>query len=387
MKAAREKIFASVKKVEKWLEEHQYKGYDPADGLTSYLRPLTFGHLFLSRLLQQFIWRSPINLRPLLGVRPLNSFIGCGYIARAYLLMFGLTGDSSYRQKASSCLNWLIQNRAPGYDHYCWGKMFDFASRAGWQEKYGPITVWTSLIGQAFIDAYEIIGDRKYLAVARSVCEWILGVPRSQTSSGSCISYTPSKEGEETIHNQSVLAAAMLARTARYSLNTEYLRMAHEAIEYTCTRQRPNGSWYYGEESKYHWIDNFHTGYILDSLKSYIELTNDTKHEETLRRGFSFYRNNFIEKNGRPKYYDIKTFPVDSQCVSQTIDTLANFADHDDTSLELAVRVAIWAVDNMQDPSGFFYFRRYPYIVNRTPMIHWAQSTTYKALASLLSRM
>ena len=45
------KIENSLNKLEKWVEDHNYKGYDPADGLTSYLRPLTFGNLFLDRLL------------------------------------------------------------------------------------------------------------------------------------------------------------------------------------------------------------------------------------------------------------------------------------------------------------------------------------------------
>jgi rhamnogalacturonyl hydrolase YesR len=387
MKKDKELIFTSVNKVEKWLEGHNYKGYDPADGLTSFLRPLTFGNLFLDRILQQLIWRSPINLRPLLGVKRLDSFIGRGYIARAYLIMFKLSGDDSYMQKASACLDWLMQNTAPGFDQYSWGKMFDFASRGGRQNKFEPITVWTSLIGQAFLDAYEIIGDRKYLIVADSVCQWILKVPRTQTSSGFCINYTPFDKGDCTIHNQSMLAAAMLVRTAKFSINEEYLRVAREAIKYTCTRQLSDGSWYYGEEPTYHWIDNFHTGYNLDALKSYIELTNDKTYEEKLKLGFSFYKSNFFENNGRPKYYHNRTYPIDSQCAAQAIDTLTYFSDYDDTALELAVRVAKWTIDNMQDRTGYFYFMRYPLVVLKPPMIHWAQATTYKALAYLLSKM
>lgn len=387
MKNDREIIFTSAKKVEKWLEDHNYKGNDPADGLTSFLRPLAFGNLFLDRILQQLIWRSPINLRPLLGVKRLDSFIGRGYIARAYLIMFKLSGDDSYMQKASACLDWLIKNKAPGFDQYSWGKMFDFASRGGRQNKFEPITVWTSLIGQAFLDAYEITEDRKYLTVADSVCQWILKVPRTQTSSGFCINYTPFDKGDCTIHNQSMLAAAMLVRTAKYSINEEYLRVAREAIKYTCTRQLSDGSWYYGEEPTYHWIDNFHTGYNLDALKSYIELTNDKTYEEKLKLGFSFYKSSFFEYNGRPKYYHNRTYPIDSQCAAQAIDTLTYFSDYDDTALELAVRVAKWTIDNMQDRTGYFYFMRYPLAVLKPPMIHWAQATTYKALAYLLSKM
>ncbi len=82
-----------------------------------------------------------------------------------------------------------------------------------------------------------------------------------------------------------MLAAAMLARTAKFNGNDEYLKVASEAIKYTCTRQLPDGSWYYGEEPKYHWIDNFHTGYNLDALKCYIESTDDKTYENNLKQG------------------------------------------------------------------------------------------------------
>jgi len=184
-----------------------------------------------------------------------------------------------------------------------------------------------------------------------------------------------------------MVAAWMLARTWKYVVNEEYLQAAREAMKYTCTRQLPNGSWYYGEEAKYHWIDNFHTGYNLDALKSYISLTNDRTYEEELRRGFSFYKGNFFEANGRPKYYHNKTYPIDSQCASQSIDTLTYFSDFDADALKLAAQVALWTIHNMQDRTGHFYFMRYPLMTLRAPMIHWAQATTYKALSSLLSKL
>ena len=293
----------SIKKLEKWVEDHNYKGYDPADGLTSYLRPLTFSNLFLDRLLQQFVWRSPINIRPIVGVKPLDSFIGRGYMAWGYLTMLKMTADENYKNKAVSCLEWLAKNKAPGFEHYSWGKMFDFASRGGRQGKFEPITVWTSLIGQAFLEGYETIGDKKYLEIAESICSWIIERPRNQTDSGFCLNYTPFGKGDCTIHNQSMLAAAMLARTAKFNGNDEYFKVAREAIKYTCTRQLPDGSWYYGEEPKYHWIDNFHTGYNLDALKCYIESTNDKTYENNLKKGFNFFKNNFFESTGRPKYY------------------------------------------------------------------------------------
>ena len=39
----------SIKKVEKWVERHNYKGYEPFDGLSSFFRPLTFRNNFCGK--------------------------------------------------------------------------------------------------------------------------------------------------------------------------------------------------------------------------------------------------------------------------------------------------------------------------------------------------
>lgn len=381
------KIENSLNKLEKWVEDHNYKGYDPADGLSSYLRPLTFGNLFLDRLLQQLIWRSPINIRPILGVKPQASFIARGYMAWGYLTRYKTTNDENYKRKAIDCLEWLKTNKAPGYEDYSWGKTHDFASRGGRQGKYEPITIWTSLIGFAFLEAYEITKDKKHLDVAESICNWILKIPRNKTSSGFCINYTPKDDGSSTIHNQNMVAAAMLAKTYKYSGNKMLLEVSSEAMKYTCTRQQPDGSWFYGEAPTWHWIDNFHTGYNLDALKCYMESTGDNTYQNNLKIGFNFYKNYFFEPTGRPKYYHNRAYPIDSQCISQSIETLANFADYNPQSLPLAKKVAEWAINNMQDKTGYFYYAQYPMYKLKVPLIHWAQGTTYRALALLLTKI
>ena len=285
------------------------------------------------------------------------------------------------------CLDWLKANKAPGYNDYSWGKMFDFASRGGRQPKFEPITIWTSLIGFAFLEAYEITKDKKHLEVAESICNWILKIPRNQTSSGFCLNYTAKGEGNCIIHNQSMIGAAMLAKTYKHTGKKNYLEVSSEAMKYSCTRQQPDGSWFYGEAPTYHWIDNFHTGYNLDALKCYIESTGDKTYENNLKIGFDFYKNNFFEPSGRPKYYHNRAYPIDSQCISQSIETLANFAEYDSDALKLSERVAIWAIDNMQDKTGYFYYAQYPLFTLKVPLIHWAQATTYRAFALLLLKM
>lgn len=383
---ARDLLVTSIEKLAAWIERHDYKGYEPFDGLSSYLRPLTCGNWFAERALQQVILRCPFHIRPLLGVKPLHSTKGMGFLARGYLRMFALTGDSQYKDKATYCLDWLIENRSPGYSGFCWGNQFDYAARPFQLPKSVPTVVWTSHIGQAFLDAHEILDDPGYLEVASGVCEFIMkDLSREKTDSGTCISYVPFKQ--MSLHNSNMLAAAMLARTAGHTDDKAALDAAREAMQYSCSRQLDNGGWYYGEAATYHWIDNWHTAYNLDSLKCYMDAAHDRSFAANLHKGIEFYRNSFFQKSGKPNYYADRLHLVDIQCASQAIDTLSNFSAYDSSCLGLALKVATWTIRNMQDTSGYFYYRKLRWKTVKIPMIHWGQATMFCALTHLLSKI
>ncbi len=378
-------IVASLDRVQRWVEDRHYQGYDPGDGLTSFLRPLTFHTLLGERLLQQLIWKSPVNLRPWLGVRPMDSTKGRGFMAWGYLLRHRTTGESGYLEKAVACLEWLRDHPSPRYADCSWGNHFDFTTRGGRIPAQESTIVWSGLIGQAFLEAFEQTRDARFLEVAESICSWILQLPKEQTPTGVCLSYVAFKQS--SIHNSNMLGAALLARTWRHSRRPELLDLAREAMRYSCTRQRPDGSWWYGEDPMHHWIDNFHTGYNLDSLKRYVEATGDPAWSENLDRGYRYFRTVFFEDTGRPRYYHTQTYPVDIQCAAQAVDTLCYFADRDPEALPLAQKVAAWTIAHLQDRTGFFYYRQYPLLKARTPYFHWGQATMFKALAHLAARL
>lgn len=376
---------ASLQRVQHWVESRHYKGYDPGDGLTTFLRPLTFGNLFAERLLQQAIWKSPINIRPLVGVVPLDSTKGRGFMAWGYALLYGIDRNPNWREKAAACLDWLDQAREPGYVGHCWGNHFDFSTRSGCMKAHTPTIVWSGLIGQGFLEAYEQFKEPRFLDVADSICRWILTLPREVTPTGTCLSYTG--EMQSSVHNSNLLGAALLARTAFHRMNAEYQEVAREAVRYSCTRQMQNGAWWYGEDPMYRWIDNFHTAYNLDSIRRYIDYTGDETFRPQLDLGYAYFKATFFEPTGRPRYYHNRTYPVDIQCASQAIDTFSYFSDQDPQALDFAVKVADWTISTLQDASGYFYYREYPLMKARTPYFHWGQATMFKALAHLLSRI
>lgn len=372
----------ALAKLQTWVETENYRGYEPFDGLSSWARVFTFHNQLAERILQQTIRQCPINLRPLFGISRKDSTKGRGYMAWGYLTLYKATGQQEYLEKATACLEWLDAHKVARFQHHSWSNHFDFTSRAGSYTKDDPIIVWTSLIGNAYVEAFEITGKQWYLDVAVSACKWIMELPRERTERGECISYMA--HVQSSIHNANMLGAALLARTAKHTGEREYRKTACAAMEYSCSRQLQDGSWWYAEDPMYRWVDNFHTGYNLDSLDTYIEATDDGQYSGHLHKGLAYYKANFFEDTGRPKYYHVRTHPVDIQCAAQSIDTLARFARRDAECRKLAEKVATWTIRNMQDPKGYFYYRQYPLMKAKTPMLHWGQATMFKALAELI---
>jgi len=382
------RLYESILRLTGWLEKNDSRAYDTFDGLSAtYLRPLTFENKFLRTVLQQGVRRFPLNLRPLLGIRKCHSSKGMGFLARGFIRLHSCTGEEHWGAKANYALRWLIDHRSSGYRGASWGNHFDYQSRAFYLPKGVPTVVWTALIGHAFLDGFDHFRNPEYLGIAVGACEHILlELETYREGEGVCINYIPGFECR--VHNANTLGGSLLARTFWHIREDKYLVAAQRAMQYTAQNQRQDGSWWYGERADMRWVDNFHTAYVLDCFKYYSEYTGDDRFEETLRRGYDYWKETFFLPDGAPRYYSHKTLPIDIQCCSQAIDTLVFFANRDRESLSLAVKVALWTLQYMQDPSGYFYYRRYSsWLVNRTPTLHWGQATMLSALSSLYKQL
>jgi hypothetical protein len=381
---AKQQIYSSIGRLSEWLERNDYRGYDTFDGLNSpVLRPLTFTSKYLRIALQQGVRRFPVNLRPLLGIEKSRSTKGMGFLARGFMRLHEATAESAWRDKAESALEWLTQNQAPGYSGACWANHFDYQSRNSFAPRGLPSVVWTSLIGHAYLDAYEHFHKAAFLDVAVSSCDHIChDLDEFPDGESVCIGYFPGDNVR--VHNANTLAAGFLARTWGCTRNESYRDLATKALQYTAKYQRRDHSWYYGEAQNLRWVDNFHTAYVLDSFKHYTDSTGDRRFLKIMMNGYHYWKSTFFLPDGTPRYYDHKTLPIDIQCSSQAIDTLVFFSDRDPDSLTLASTIAKWTIAHMQDRSGYFYYRRYsPWLVNRTPTLHWGQATMLCALSAL----
>ncbi len=381
----------SLLKLEEWIVAHGYSAYDVFDGLSSPLAPIfTFNNnAFLRRVWQQLVRRSPINLRPMLGIRPSMSSKAMGFFAQGYLHLYQSTGKEEYRAKMRQCLDWLEDNRCHQFIGYAWGNHFEYESRSGRIPKGVPTVVWTSLIGHAFLDSYEEFSESRDLETAQRISQFIIDeLGYIDTGRDICFNYIPSNggkpiPGQHGIHNSNVLGAGFLARVHSHLPNNGYADVAARAVAFTVRDQLPNGAWNYGSHPRWEWVDLFHTGYNLEAIDYYIRGSGEKHFQGSLEKGYRFFIETFFGPDGTPRYYDRKTRPLDIQCASQAIQTLVNLRRLHPQSIDTAVRVAHWTIANMQDPTGYFYYRKYPLMTNKTPTLHWGQATMFAALALL----
>jgi hypothetical protein len=168
--------------------------------------------------------------------------------------------------------------------------------------------------------------------------------------------------------------------------NSRLLDPALDVARYSAARQRPDGSWPYAEDDGQHWIDNFHTGYNLCALASIGHMLSTTEFQPALRRGLAFYRERFFREDGAPRYFHDRTYPLDIHSVAQSIITLVTLKDLHPDNLRLAHAVLQWALENMWDDRGYFYYRVLRLGTIRTSYMRWSQAWMLLAMSTLLDQ-
>ena len=362
-----------------------YRGYEFDDFLASPLvRALSFDNLLLERIFIQVGERLPWNVRPLLGIPKLPSSKAEGFFARGYLHAHQAAGDAHWLERGTALLDRLVEGASRGYSGPAWGNAFDFASRGGVMRKGEPTVVWTSHIGEAFLLAHSILGDARWADVVVGIGEFVLrDLPRHRDEFGVCIGYTPT--AATRVHNSNLLGAVALLRAWSFDGDAEKLDLARRGIAWSLAHMNADGSWFYGVGQKYAWIDNFHTAYVIDSLREAHSLAgDDVAPQEPIDRTIAFWTQNFFESDATPRYYADRLYPIDSQCLAQAIETFARLSESEPRYLDRAYELVRWAEENFRRRNGFYLYRKGRFFTNRLVSIHWGQATMFAALGAVL---
>ena len=106
--------------------------------------------------------------------------------------------------------------------------------------------------------------------------------------------------------------------------------------------------------------------------------------EGTLRRGYEFWKEGFFLDNGWPKYYPDRLYPADAHSAAAAIMTLVELRGRIPGTMILAEKIAEWAIKNLRDDRGYFYYQRRRFHSVRIPYIRWSEAWMACALSRLL---
>ena len=364
--------------------ENNWAGHDPYDALNSKLfKRLPFLDYWLPRLaMTQILKRSPINFRPLLMIPKTQNPKALALFLMAFLK---LSSNEQFDQgnNLAIIMESIKTLRSSDMPYWCWGYSFPWQGRSVLAPRGKPNLVCTVFVANALLDAYEKTQNTNCLTMAASAAEYLLNELYWSEGDNAGFSY-PLPSLRIQVHNANFLGAALLCRVYKHTSEKKFLAPALKATRHSALMQNEDGSWDYGEHETQHWVDNFHTGYNLGALRTISNILNTDEFKPNILRGFKFYQAHFFREDGAPKYFHNKTYPIDVHSVAQSIITLIEFKDLDQSNVELAQRVLEWTMANMWDERGYFYYQVTPYYKNKISYMRWSQAWMLLALATLL---
>lgn len=363
-----------------WLRESDLRGHDPHDLLESPLIPSLFKRSSMMRLaILQAGRRSPVDLHTLLAVPKRFNPKGGGLILQG-LLRAGARIDSDWQVESERLKQRLLNVSVRTTSGIGWGYPFDWQSRTHFVKKHTPTIVTTAFVAEALLQCYEHQPSEELLVALTHAADYILkDVGQVRTGDGLCFSY--SEGDKQIVFNASLLGASYLAKLGELLGEDPYTNAAREAARFVVKHQAANGSWAYGLGSTQQWVDSFHTGYVLMSLRAIGESLATDEFHGAIEKGYHYYRAAFFRADGLPKYFANADYPIDTHAAAHAIITLSVFGDR-----KAAEHIATWTCGNMQNADGSFMYQLHERYRNKIAYIRWSNAWMFLALATLIGK-
>ena len=363
-------------KLEEYIRKEEYKGYDPYDGLMTPIMkmPILRSNKLIRLGFQQVIKRLPINIRKVIGIKKGLNPVTSGLAIQSYSYLSQVYPEKKeyYHVEIKKLLSKLIELKSKGFSGYCWGYDFDWDARYARTGAFQPTVVATSMITNGIHEYYKTYSDEEALKICESAADFVINdLNRTYEGENFCFSYSPFDK--QVVYNATMKGARILVQAGKN------LEEAKKTVEFVLRNQNENGAWSYAKGDARKWADNFHTGYILDCLQDYMELAKDESLKTWLDKGINYYVENFFYENRIPKYYDKRIYPIDATAIAQSILTLCRFG-----YIDMAKNVIDWAIDNMYDEKGYFYYRKYRYYTNKISYMRWSNAWMLTGLSYYL---
>ncbi len=375
-----ETVRTAAERLSHALQAEGFAGWDPYDALAAPAVRACARTRLLRGAAIQGLKRSPLNVRRLLGVPKLEHTKALALLVSAYARIAGLEWGAPYRGLALALADRLAAQALPAAPGVGFGYDFDVQTRWGYYRRGQPNAVVTAFAAHALLDA-AALGAESHRELALRTLDFACSELLVEEGEEQYFGYFA---GSRTpIHNANLLLAGVFARLPE--AGPSRWTAAADAVGYSLARQRPDGSWPYGEGPRLGWVDGFHTAYMLESLARWQQRTKSPEVDGALARGLDFYFSRLIDPDGAPRASVESRYPLDIHAAASAVTALSRLDADDERAFPAATRVLGWTLGRMQRPDGRFAFQEHPLFRNSVPYIRWSDGHMLLALASYLA--
>jgi hypothetical protein len=389
-------LLLALQNAHRWLRVNGWSGYDPYDlrgapvaiwayDRASWRRP----HARLMRIMVDVADAfCPLASRKALRIRPKINPKALALSARAYLNLYSCTSDEAYLSLALNALEVLQDHKAKGYVGTSWGYPFDWQSQV-FLPSGTPSGVVSAIVGDAFWRAYLLTDIGAFRTTCFDVCEFFLGsLDRDELdASTQCFSYTPLDHMH--VLNATSLIAEFLVRIGTNCGIPGFIQEGLRGAAYVIRNQGPDGEWqYFGPEDRLPpSIDHYHTGFVLRTLDSIAEVTQNETIRAAVGRGASYYWQNLFTADGLPKFSPKSLYPINAHTVAESLLVLSAFDGRWFNAQARLRHIVQWVSANMQDRDGHFYYSLRPAWKVKMPFLRWSHAWLFLGLSEVFLRL
>lgn len=386
-----------VSKLETYIENENYKGWDPYDALNSNIvNQITSIHPFVQRVAIHLLKNSPINFRNLLEIKKDYNPTALSLFIDGYVNLYKIYGDEKYIKKADSLKDILytlscIQNQ----NEIGWSRNFKFITTKETHELNKPLTFLNAKLTISLLNLYEVTQEKLILENAKKAIYSILVNGRVfKTKEGTYVGYSSDSQ-PRYIFNASILTAELIIKYLYHSSQNDIVindisikELAHKLIDTVLEKQQGDGKWYYGYNYDFSLLKNidFHQGFVADALLG-ISMYSEYRKNDLVKAhelGINFMYHEQITDDGRFKWRLPKKFPIDIHNQAQGIISLSRNNTNSKYSSKLN-SILEYTIHNLFDfERGYFYYQKNRLYTIRIPFIRWGEGWMFFALTEYL---
>src|SRR5262249_44533582 len=166
-----------------------------------------------------------------------------------------------------------------------------------------PLITTVPYIYEAFREVHGIDHNGHRRQIMRSIAEHGLRdyTDFATSKRAAACSYTPIPEQSVGVINANAYRAFLLMQAAMDFQEDCYRKSADRNLYFVLESQNTDGSWHYANDGKRHFVDHFHTCFVLKALAKIEALTGSGECTKAIERGIDYYVDNLFDERRLPK--------------------------------------------------------------------------------------